>query len=83
MRFGLMIAVLFTLMTGSVVSGAPKLERVSFPSNDGTSITGYIYKPSGSGPYPAIIALHGCAGLFQGKTGNKLLTLDPIGPLAS
>lgn len=40
------------------------LERVSFPSQDGTTVTGWLQKPDGDGPFPAVVALHGCAGLW-------------------
>jgi dienelactone hydrolase len=46
-------------------------ERVQFPSNDAdltggspTIIDGYLFKPAGQGPFPALVALHGCSGLF-------------------
>jgi dienelactone hydrolase len=45
-------------------------EKVSFPSTDGdlkggtpTTVTGYLYKPAGSGPFAAVVGLHGCGGL--------------------
>ena len=46
-------------------------ERIQFPSNDAdltggspTLIDGYLFKPAGQGPFPAVVALHGCSGLF-------------------
>jgi dienelactone hydrolase len=46
-------------------------ERVRFPSNDAdlaggspSIIDGYLFKPAGQGPFPALVALHGCSGLF-------------------
>jgi dienelactone hydrolase len=49
-------------------------EKVSFPSNDGdlkggtpTTITGYLYKPAGSGPFAAVVGIHGCDGLVNEK----------------
>ena len=46
-------------------------ERVQFPSTDGdltggasTQLDGYVYRPAGSGPFPAVVAMHGCGGLF-------------------
>ena len=39
-------------------------EAVEFASADGTPLRGYLFHPSGSGPFPAVVALHGCAGLF-------------------
>jgi dienelactone hydrolase len=38
-------------------------EKVSFPSADGTLLTGYLYKPAGPGPFAAAVGLHGCGGL--------------------
>lgn len=32
-------------------------------------IVGYLFRPKGEGPFPAIVAMHGCGGLFN-KTGN-------------
>jgi poly(3-hydroxybutyrate) depolymerase len=47
-------------------------ESVSFPSLDGaltggkaTVLRGLLMKPEGIGPFPAIVALHGCNGLFK------------------
>ncbi|KMO41551.1 hypothetical protein VQ02_05040 [Methylobacterium variabile] len=54
------------------LTSAAAWERVAFPSNDAdlsasataTTITGYIFRPAGAGPFPAVVALHGCAGLL-------------------
>jgi dienelactone hydrolase len=49
-------------------------EKVSFPSTDGdlkggvpTIITGYLYKPAGSGPFAAVVGIHGCDGVANEK----------------
>jgi dienelactone hydrolase len=54
----------------------PESERVRFPSNDAdlaggspSIIDGYLFKPAGQGPFPALVALHGCSGLFT-KSGR-------------
>lgn len=62
-------AALFLLLASQAMAGAP--ERVSFPSNDATAtpLTGFLYRPSGAGPFPAVVALHGCNGLL-GAGGN-------------
>jgi dienelactone hydrolase len=39
-------------------------EMVRVPINDGTDIEARLYRPDGPGPHPAIVALHGCGGLF-------------------
>jgi dienelactone hydrolase len=48
-------------------------DSVFFPSLDGpltggkpTELHGLLMKPDGTGPFPAIVALHGCNGLFKG-----------------
>jgi dienelactone hydrolase len=60
---------------GSEVPGAV---RVTFPSLDGdltggaaTSLEGLFFRPPGDGPFPAIVALHGCAGLYR-RNGTEL-----------
>lgn len=46
-------------------------DTVHFPSFDGgdghpaTELTAYLFKPSGTGPMPAAVFLHGCGGLIS------------------
>jgi dienelactone hydrolase len=64
---------------------ATPLERVEFESASPTAqrhisgglilgdrIQGYLAKPEGAGPFPAVIGLHGCAGM-RGTTKRKLV----------
>lgn len=44
------------------------MEQVDFPSRDGTPLTGWLAKPTGPGPFPVVVGLHGCAGLWT-RTG--------------
>jgi carboxymethylenebutenolidase len=46
-------------------SSAPQPTLVSFTNSDGLTIPGYFYKPSGNGPFPAVVLAHGCSGLFS------------------
>src|SRR3954471_15522789 len=60
---------------------AAPLERVEFDSASqrtlsglliaGNPIQGYLAKPDGAGPFPAVIGLHGCAGMHD-TTKQKL-----------
>lgn len=44
----------------------PKPETVYFRSADGTTeIVGYLFKPEGAGPHPAIVLLHGRGGPYS------------------
>lgn len=41
-------------------------DTVNFPSKDGTTgLVGYLWKPHDSGPFPAVIMLHGRAGSYS------------------
>ncbi len=39
-------------------------EKVSFPSRDSRDLVGWLARPAGTGPFPVVIGLHGCAGLY-------------------
>ena len=61
---------ILALMLGlSMLGNGPALalDRVAFPSRDGTALAGLLAKPAGPGPFPAIVAMHGCAGLWTGS----------------
>ena len=48
-----------------MLGGAPSAsESVTFPG-EGTTLQAVLYRPAGEGRFPAIVALHGCAGLFD------------------
>ncbi len=38
---------------------------ISFVSGDGTRLSGYLYKPSGEGPFDTVLMMHGCAGMLN------------------
>src|SRR6476659_5674732 len=62
-------------------ASATPLERVEFDGASqrlisgglirGDRIQGYLAKPEGAGPFPAVIGLHGCAGMHE-ATKQKL-----------
>jgi dienelactone hydrolase len=62
------------MLSALLVASSPAVaeETVSFPSLDGpvtgakpTMLRALLMKPDGPGPFPAIVALHGCGGLFR------------------
>ncbi len=65
--FFLAVSVVTYILASSALS-AGELQRVQLESTDGTPIMGYMMRPNGSGPFPAVVALHGCGGLFSGKS---------------
>jgi len=55
----------------AVAASTVAQEHVRFPSLDAdltkgppTELDGYLFRPAGEGPFPAVVALHGCGGLF-------------------
>jgi dienelactone hydrolase len=53
------IAAAFLFAAGFAPAGAA--ETVTFPGN-GVTLSAVLYRPTGSGPFPAVVALHGCGG---------------------
>jgi len=51
----------------AVLDVAAAQEKVAIP-NGGTRLRGVLYRPAGTGPFPAVVALHGCGGLAS-KSG--------------
>jgi len=48
-----------------------ELEGASKPLTPGDRIQGFLAKPDGTGPFPAVIGLHGCGGMHE-TTKQKL-----------
>ena len=67
--FGLKLAVIlgFTLASTGAFSAA---QEARFNSLDGTVLTALVFQPAGS-PKGAVIALHGCGGLFATRGARK------------
>lgn len=62
--FRILIVVGFGLYALSL---AQAQEWVEIPGRDHVRLKALMFKPPGSGPFPAIVALHGCAGLGNSK----------------
>ena len=62
MRF-LLTALFLTLLMPAACAGATLVpQQVDIPLSGGT-LHAELYKPAGDGPFPTVIALHGCGGL--------------------
>ena len=57
----------FALLAFGCAAAASAQELVSFKAGDAT-LQAALYKPAGAGPFPAIVALHGCAGIGRDAT---------------
>ncbi len=38
------------------------------PGQEATELEGRLFRPSGNGPYPAVVGLHGCSGMMRRNT---------------
>jgi dienelactone hydrolase len=60
------LAVIIALLALSrVATAAPELVEIPEGSS---KLKSYLYRPAGEGPFPAVVALHGCGGL-SGRSG--------------
>lgn len=58
----LQLTALFVTLLMSAARAAPAPQPVDIPLPSGV-LHAQLYKPAGAGPFPAVIALHGCGGL--------------------
>lgn len=56
---------LFLGLAGVALHAHAVPATVTFPSRDGTTLTGYVFSPTGAGPHPAVVMLHGRAGPYS------------------
>jgi dienelactone hydrolase len=47
----------------AVAQGRVESQRVEIPNGDSKPLQGLLFKPIGTGPFPSVIAMHGCGGL--------------------
>jgi dienelactone hydrolase len=57
-----LVAAALVTATGARAASMPSPHEIDIPSHDGV-LHAQLYKPEGNGPFPAVIALHGCGGL--------------------
>lgn len=59
------------LLAASAATAAPP-ERIKIPGS-AVTLAALLFKPEGNGPFPAVVALHGCNGLFtrDGQTAPR------------
>jgi dienelactone hydrolase len=58
----LLAAILLALMLPCAVAMAAGAETIEFREGDLT-LKGVVFRPEGNGPFPAVVAMHNCAGL--------------------
>jgi dienelactone hydrolase len=71
-RIAFAIAMVFGAGSGITSAFAQTVTSVEFPDADGLVLQATLYMPQGPGPFPAVVAMHGCAGL-RDKYGDLSL----------
>jgi dienelactone hydrolase len=73
------MAVLTVLWLASPAAAEP--DTVHFPSADGhTELAGYLFKPQGKGPFPAVVMLHGRGGPYSSNVSADCTLVSPTTP---
>lgn len=68
----LLIAAISLLIASLAPLGPAAAEEwVRVPGRSGVTLKALLMKPAGTGPFPAIVALHGCGGLGSGSARDQ------------
>lgn len=57
------LMIIFMIFQGCVTSERSHFKGIADHSGNEVNLSGKLYKPEGSGPFPAVILLHRCAGI--------------------
>ncbi|MGW8183812.1 MAG: dienelactone hydrolase family protein, partial [Burkholderiales bacterium] len=68
------IIVTFALLAAVAPSAAYEIDWVKFPAlkafnGQAVELEALMYRPTGGGPFPALVLMHGCGGMYT-RTGN-------------
>ncbi|SBV98094.1 Dienelactone hydrolase [uncultured Alphaproteobacteria bacterium] len=61
-----MRGLLALLLCLAATPAAAETREISLPVREGAPLRAVLAKPEGEGPFPAVVALHGCGGLWTG-----------------
>jgi dienelactone hydrolase len=63
---------MLAILAWMLIAPASAQETIEIPNGDEKPLKGLLFRPEGPGPFPAVIALHGCGGLGAGgKLGAR------------
>lgn len=72
-----MLVALFNVQALAASDAFKRVEKVTLGARGGhEALTGYLLRPKGPGRHPAVVALHGCSGLFAKYGGLSSRHLD-------
>jgi len=64
MRLVLILFAVLAVVTTAAAGRAGAAEQVDIPQSD-TTLHGILFRPEGAGPFPGVVALHGCESLID------------------
>jgi dienelactone hydrolase len=89
-RLAVLLMTLLALQVSDAVAGhLVQFDAVAFEKTSTKKLLGYLAKPDGAGPFPAVVVLHGCTGFFAGTSivadrlsswGYVALAVDSLRP---
>lgn len=91
MRFALIPAAILILLSATTRSNAGQFVEVESTQTNQVRLVGYIARPPGPGPFPAVVILHGSGGFHSDmlswadrlrRWGYVALAIDSFGPRA-
>jgi dienelactone hydrolase len=65
----------------AIAATASAQERVTVPGRDGVALNATLYRPVGTGPFAAIVAMHGCGGAWKARDDDWSERLQSAGYL--
>lgn len=68
---GLAFAGLSLVLPGSAKAWSSSSTDVTFTNSGGLKVPGKLFKPVGSGPFPAVVMLHGCNGIYSNSDPSQ------------
>jgi dienelactone hydrolase len=90
LRRAVSLAILLAGWVSAGVASAGSLVEFPNVSEQQPKLLGYLARPDGAGPFPAVVVLHGCAGFSSGGSlqladqlkdwGYVALAVDSLGP---
>jgi dienelactone hydrolase len=86
---GLLMTLIALHASDAVAGQLVQFDAIAFEKTSATTLVGYLAKPDGAGPFPAVIVLHGCNGFSAAMPaiadrlrswGYVALAIDSLGP---
>lgn len=50
-------------------------QKITFTNEQNLQLEGWLFKPTGSGPFPAVVMMHGCSGVYSYSNPTKGVAL--------